>query len=96
MPRKTKAKKREDLECEMPPGLGPRVAVSIAVFLAWLIFLILFLAFYADGFSIYQNLAIFLVSVLVMGAILGPIWVHWGIKTGHAWERKKRKRRTRR
>ena len=96
MPRKTKVRKCEDWEGEMPPGIAPRVAVSIGVFFGWLSFLILFLAFYADlGFSIYQNLAIFLTSILVALAILGPIWVHWGIKTGRAWEKKKRRRSTR-
>lgn len=79
----------------MPPGLAPRVAVSIVVGIGWLIFLIIFLFFYAEGFNIYQNIAIFLVSILVVGAILGPIWAHWGIKTAHTWKAKKRKVKTR-
>ncbi len=76
--------KHEECEGEMPPGGAGRVAVSIVVGVGWLIFLILFLAFYAEGFSIYKNLAIILASILVMGAILGPMWAHWGIKTGRA------------
>jgi len=65
---------------KMPPGLASRVAVSIVVGVAWLVFLIIFLAFYANNFNVYQNIAIFLASVLVVGAILGPMWVYWGIK----------------
>ena len=96
MPKKSKVRKCEDWEGEMSPGIAPRVAVSIGVFFGWLSFLILFLAFYADfGFSIYQNLAIFLTSILVALAILGPIWVHWGIKTGQDRKKKTRKRSTR-
>jgi len=84
----------EEWEGEMPPGGTARIAVSIVTCVGWLIFLILFLGFYADGFSIYQNLAIILASLLVVGAILGPIWAHWGIKTG-AWKKKKMKRKRR-
>ena len=86
-------RKHEEWEGEMPPGGAARVAVSIVAGVGWLIFLILFLAFYADGFSIYQNLAIILASLLVVGAILGPIWAHWGIKTGRVWKKKKVKRK---
>jgi len=89
----------DNMPKKMPPGLASRVAVSIVVGVAWLVFLIIFLAFYADRFSVYQNLAIFLVSVLVVGAILGPMWVYWGIKIApryaERWERgpSRRKRR---
>lgn len=88
-------RKQEEWEGEMPPGLAPRVAVTIVVGIGWLIFLILFLAFYAGGFNIWQNLAIMLVSLLVVGAILGPMWAYWGMKTGRVREKKMRKRRVR-
>jgi len=58
---------------KMPPGIASRIAVSTAVGIGWLVFLILFFAFYAQGYSVYQNIAIFLASVLVVGAILGPL-----------------------
>jgi amino acid transporter len=84
----------------MPQGLASRIAVSVAIGIAWLVFLVIFLAFYAEGFSIYRNLAIFIASILVVGAILGPMWIYWGIKVvpKHAEEwrrgpaRRKRKR----
>ncbi len=82
------SEKNECYEGEMPPGLAPRVAVSIVVGVGWLIFLVVFLWFYAADFGISKSLAIFLVSVLVVGGILGPMWAYWGIKTGRAWERK--------
>ena len=88
--------KPEEWEGETPPGLAPRVAVSIVVGVGCLIFLILFLAFSAGGFSIWQNLAIILTSILVMGAILGPMWAYWGITTGQTWKKKKMRRKRRR
>lgn len=67
---------------KMPPEIASRVAVSIAVFLGWLIFLVTFLAFYAGNFDVYQNLAIILVSIFIGVAILAPMWAHWGMKYG--------------
>jgi len=84
----------------MPPGLASRVAVSIVVGLGWLLFLVIHLAFYAEGFNIYKNLAIILASILVVAAILAPVWVHWGMKYGpryaREWERPPRRRPKRR
>ncbi|MDH5443000.1 MAG: hypothetical protein OEX16_01685 [Hadesarchaea archaeon] len=90
-------RKYENSEDRMPPPeSASRIAVSIVVGVGWLIFLILFLAFYAGGFNIWQNLAIMFVSLLVVGAILGPMWAYWGIKTGQAPQKKTRRRRVRR
>jgi len=75
---------RQECKGEMPPGGAAKVAVSIVAGVGWLIFLILFLAFYAEGFSVYWNLAIVFASLLVMYAILGPMWAYWGIKNGRA------------
>lgn len=72
----------EDEELMMGPGFRWRVALSILVTIGWLIFLILWLAFYADNFSFYQNIAVFLVSILVMASILGSAWAYWGMKFG--------------
>lgn len=72
---------------KMPPGLAPRVAVSAVVFFGWLIFLVLFLAFCAGSFTIFQNLAIILVSILVGIAILAPMWITWGMKYGKQMEK---------
>jgi hypothetical protein len=84
----------------MPQGLASRIAVSVAIGIAWLVFLVIFLAFYAEGFSIYRNLAIFIASILVVGAILGPMWIYWGIKVApkyaEEWGRGPARRRRKR
>jgi membrane protease YdiL (CAAX protease family) len=85
---------------KMPPGLASRAAVSIVVGIAWLVFLVIFFAFYADRFSVYQNLAIFIASILVVGAIMIPMWVYWGIKVApkyaERWESESTRRRRKR
>jgi heme/copper-type cytochrome/quinol oxidase subunit 4 len=54
-----------------------RIVSGVAA-IGWLIFLVVWLFFYADNYSGYQNLAIFIASLLVLGAISGSAWlVHW-------------------
>ncbi|HIC91073.1 MAG TPA: hypothetical protein EYP21_03230 [Syntrophaceae bacterium] len=71
------------MEPEETPGFAWRVSLSIIVGIGWLVFLILWLFFYASDYTVYQNIAIILVSILIMSAILGASWASWGIKYGH-------------
>jgi hypothetical protein len=69
-------------------GLGWRVSLSIIVSLGWLVFLVIWLFFYAESFSLYQNIAIFIASILVLAAIMGASWAPWGMRQEHRdWER---------
>lgn len=61
-------------------GFTSRIVVSIVVPFALFIFWIIWFFFYADDFNGYQNIAIFLVSLLALGGILGGIWASWGMK----------------
>lgn len=65
-----------------PPmtGMGWRVSFSIIVTIGWLIFLILWLFFYAgqSGYNAYQNFAIIIASLLVLAVVLGVPWAIWG------------------
>lgn len=67
---------------EVPPGLAPRVAVSIVVLFGGLILAIIYVAFFATSFSLFQKVAVVLVVLLVMIAILGFMWAPWGIRQG--------------
>lgn len=64
------------------PGFGLRVGISIIVVFGWIAFFILWLLFGAESMSIYQNLAVILVSILVGIVILAASWVSWGIRYG--------------
>ena len=78
----------EIMEPEKTPGFAWRVSLSIIVGIGWLVFLILWFFFYATDYTIYQNIAIILVSILIMCAILGASWASWGIKYGHRFREK--------
>jgi len=54
-----------------------RVIISILLPILSLIFLVYWFFLQADSFNIYQNVAVFFVTFLIMGGILGAIWSHW-------------------
>jgi magnesium-transporting ATPase (P-type) len=57
-----------------------RVYVSIVVAFGWLLFLALWLFYYATSFGIVQNIAVFLLSLVVAGMILTILWVPWAMR----------------
>ncbi|MCC7573959.1 MAG: hypothetical protein KO464_11380 [Candidatus Methanofastidiosum sp.] len=57
-----------------------RLVVSIVLASSWLIFLILWLFFFATNYNIYQNIAIFLISVIVEGTLQAITWIPLGLK----------------
>jgi hypothetical protein len=71
---------KEGKEIMKVAGFSSRVGVSIIIPLALMIFLIIWFFFYAKSFDIYQNIAIFIVSILIMIGIMGAIWAPWGMR----------------
>jgi len=75
-------------ENETPPGLALRVVVSIILLFGLLILAIIYVAFFAISYSLFQKIAVILVAMLVVTAILGEMWASWGIKYGKEWKEK--------
>ena len=67
---------------QVEAGMGWRVSVSILGGVGWLVFLLVWLLLYASDYSGYQNVAVLLLSLLVIGGLLGIPWTIWG------WRRK--------
>lgn len=61
------------------PSLGITFA-CIAVAFGWLIFFALWLFHYASSFSIVQNIAVFLLSLVIAAILETVIWVPWAMK----------------
>ncbi|MFQ6068220.1 MAG: hypothetical protein ACE5KD_01620 [Candidatus Bathyarchaeia archaeon] len=61
-------------------SLGSRVAGTVALCIGWLVFILMFLAFYAGNFDLWQNIAIFLVSALVAIGMIAVMWIKWALK----------------
>jgi cation transport ATPase len=61
-------------------GMAWRVSMSVISALSWLGFFILWLAFYAGDYNVYENIAIIILSVVVFVALNVAIWVPFGMK----------------
>jgi heme/copper-type cytochrome/quinol oxidase subunit 4 len=61
-------------------GMGWRVTISIITFFASIILIIIWLFFYAENYTIYQNVAIVVVIFLVFIAVMAATWASWGMK----------------
>lgn len=71
---------KEGIEVFGTPGFAWRVGLSIVVVFGWLAFLIIWLFFYAGDYDVFQNIAVFLVSIIVGIGTLAAAWATWGIK----------------
>ena len=58
------------------------------MFFGVLILAIIYVAFYAISFNLFQKLAVIIVAILAATAILGAMWASWGIKYGKEWKEK--------
>jgi hypothetical protein len=64
---------------ERSRALQWRAVLSIGLVFGWLIFLVIWLFFLAADLGASQNLAVLLVSILVLLAALAVTWVTWSI-----------------
>ena len=64
----------------MMAGMRTRVAISIFADVGWLSFVLLYAAFWSSGYTLFQSIVIVLVSVLVLGGIMGAMWASWGMR----------------
>jgi hypothetical protein len=60
-------------------SLGSKIAGTIGVGIGWVVFILLFLAFYAGNFTFWQNLAIFIVSAVVATGLIVVMWIRWAL-----------------
>jgi len=60
--------------------MGWKPSLSILFGVGWLIFLILWFAFYAGDYSWEKNFAIILLSILLVFLLIGGMWAIWGLR----------------
>ena len=81
--KKMPAKEKEKFQTQ---GFKWRIYLSMVLPFVSLIFLIIWFWSFAEPYSIWQNIAVMLVTLLVIGGVLGSVWARWGIKYGHKFE----------
>lgn len=68
-------------------GMRWRTSLTILLGTGWLVFILLYAAFWSGGFSLFQNLVIFFASIIVVLGGLAAIWASWGMRfAGGNWE----------
>lgn len=60
--------------------MGWKPSLSVIIGVGWLIFLLVFWAFYSEGYSTGQNIAITLLVTIGAFLLLGGMWAIWGLK----------------
>jgi ABC-type transporter Mla maintaining outer membrane lipid asymmetry permease subunit MlaE len=56
------------------------IVVSILAGIAWAIFILIHTLYWSDMFNTFQNIVITIVSFIVVGALVGLMWVVWGFR----------------
>jgi prepilin signal peptidase PulO-like enzyme (type II secretory pathway) len=74
------------------PGFGLRIGFSIVSFFALLVFLIVWLFFYAGSFSVLQNIAVVLTVIVIFIGVMAGAWVPWGIRYEQKYGKGKKKK----
>lgn len=56
------------------------MAATVLVGTFWFAFIVLYLAFFAQSFDLWQKVAIFLASVAIAGGVIAASWIKWALK----------------
>ncbi len=76
-----------DLAQSFVRGWRRRILASILGPIAWLIFTLLYVGFWAHGFSLFQDIIVVIVSLLVLCGVFAGLWVVWGARRVGRWFR---------
>lgn len=64
--------------------LWPMVATFLVV-IGWLVFILLYALLWSGGYSTFQNVIVTLVTLVIMGLVIGMGWAVWGMRRAKRW-----------
>ena len=67
-------------------GIRWRVLLSILGPVAWISFTLLYIGFWADGFSLFQSVIVIIVSLLILAGLMGAMWASFGMRYHRRWD----------
>ncbi len=68
-------------------GMRWRASATILMITAWLVFILLYAALWSGQFSLFQNIVIFLATLILLMGSIGALWAAWGVRfAGGGWE----------
>ena len=59
-----------------------QIVGSIVGVIAWAVFILLYALFWSGRFSIFQDIIVTIVSLLITGLLIALMWVVWGARGG--------------
>ena len=66
-----------------PIGL---IVASMLGVVIWLVFILLYALYWSSGFSLFQNVVVFIVSVCIAALLIGIMWIVLGPKRFRTWD----------
>ena len=66
-----------------PIGL---IVASMLGVVVWLVFILLYALYWSGGFSLFQNVVVFIVSVCIAALLIGIMWIVLGPKRFSTWD----------
>lgn len=65
-----------------PKGMVERIIVTIVTVASFLIGSLVYIAFYTEGYTLFQQIAVFLVALILAVTIVSIVWVAWAGRRG--------------
>ncbi len=72
------------METRKSSPIGLIVASMVGV-LIWLVFILFYALYWSEGFSLFQNIVVFIVSAAIMGILIGLMWILLGPGKFKTW-----------
>ena len=63
------------------------IVLTMVAIIAWLVFILLYALFWSNGFTLFQNVVVTVVSLGITAMVIGLGWVVWGFRHVKQWER---------
>ena len=56
------------------------IIISFLAVAVWLVFILVYALYWSTGFSWFQNIIVTIVSLALMGLVVGMMWMVWGMR----------------
>jgi ABC-type Na+ efflux pump permease subunit len=66
-------------------GALVRLVLSVVVPVAWVSLTLVYVAFFAPTFSVFQDIVLVVISILALVGALTVMWVSFGLRMYHDW-----------
>jgi amino acid transporter len=56
------------------------IVATILAFMAWLIFILIYAIEWSGRYTLFQNMIVTIVSLLIVGLFVALVWIIWGMR----------------